>query len=150
MPFEENLGADKADGTDSTIALDANRGGSSRVVNRGERVADEQLTAQIVSTPTPGDDGGDASECGLLDLSGRTFTLVLIASQRGGHEDGDPAEARDEQRGRDTPDPHSTERGSRVVDQAEDGNHGPVVQQPSEITPERTSVGAQGGEAPHD
>ena len=62
MPFEENLGADKADGTDPTIALDANRGESSRVANRDGSVANEQLTAQIVSTPAPGDHSGDASE----------------------------------------------------------------------------------------
>ena len=51
-----------ADGTDLTIVLDTNRGENSRVANRDGRVANEQLSAQNVSTPTPADDGGNASE----------------------------------------------------------------------------------------
>ena len=62
MSLNEDLGADNADGTDSAIALDASRGGSSRVANRDGRVANELLPALNVSPPTPGDDSGNASE----------------------------------------------------------------------------------------
>ena len=56
-----DLRADKADGTDSTIAPGTNYEGSSRIANQDQSV-DQQLPAPNPSTPIPGHDGGNASE----------------------------------------------------------------------------------------
>ena len=87
---------------------------------------------------------------GLVDAVGLfVYPPVPIASQEG-RPDGGSVGAQSGRLGRNTPDPHSAERDPRVVDRVEGENHGPAVQQPSGITPERTSVGDQDGEAPHD
>ena len=57
------VSADKVDGTDSTMAPDTNHRGDSRIANQDRRVGDQQLPTQNVSTLTPRQGGGDASEC---------------------------------------------------------------------------------------
>ena len=57
------ISADKVDGTDSTMAPDTNHRGDSRIANQDRRVGDQQLPTQNVSTLTPRQGGGDASEC---------------------------------------------------------------------------------------
>jgi hypothetical protein len=52
---------------------DINRGEGSRVVNQDRGIEDQQLPAPNASTPTPGHEGGDASECDRLLLLGPTF-----------------------------------------------------------------------------
>ena len=65
--IREDLRADKADVTDSTIAPDVDPGGGSRIAIRDGRVGDQQLPASNTSIPTSGHDGGDlAGECGRL------------------------------------------------------------------------------------
>lgn len=64
-----DIRADKADGTDLTVAQDANCERDSHVTNRDETVGNEQLPTKYPSTLTPRDDGGNASECPWLEQS---------------------------------------------------------------------------------
>ena len=55
----------RSDGTDPTMAPDTNHREGSRIANQDRRIRD-QLPAQNISTPTPSQGGGDASECSWL------------------------------------------------------------------------------------
>ena len=60
-----DLQVDEADGIDSTMAPDINRGDGSQTVTQDRRLANQQLPASNPSTSTPGHcEGGNASECG--------------------------------------------------------------------------------------
>ena len=65
MSFEKDLGVDATDGTDSTAAPDISHGGGSRIADQDRRVEDQRLPAPNTPTltPTPGYEGGSASEC---------------------------------------------------------------------------------------
>ena len=62
------------DRTDLSIVPDPNHGGGSKVVKQDGRTEDQQVPAQIASTPTPRHDSGNASECGQLKLFWPTLT----------------------------------------------------------------------------
>ena len=53
----------RSDGADPTMAPDTNHRGGSRIVDQDRRIGDQQLPTQNVSTLTPRQGGGDASEC---------------------------------------------------------------------------------------
>lgn len=138
--FGRDLVADKADGTDLTIAPDTNPGEGSLVANRVERIGNERLPAQNVSTPTPKHGDGNASECDRPKLLQLTFIPVPIELQGRGRADGGTVETWSARVGRNPPAPHSAERDSQVR------NRRGHEDRPSKTAPGGTTGSDQDGE----
>ena len=121
------------------MAPDTNRGGDPQTANQDGRIENQQLPAPNASTPTPGHEGGDSSECGrsvAIRANGYRLSPVPIAPQGQGHSAyRGSAEAQNEQLGCNTPDLHSAETGDSGIHE----DRGLGIQRSDETAPERTS-----------